>query len=275
MGSFRAEMFVLRKRAATWILLAVAAATTIFFSYFLPYLSYLNAPAGEQSAAALQPMLPPQLVSTLLGGFPFYFGMLTLTLGVLVFGSDYGWGTVKTELMQQPGRLRLLLAKVGALGLMLLLFTVVVLLVGAGTSVVVALREDAAISWPPLMDFVRAIGAGWLLLAVWALFGGLLATISRGTGLAIGFGILYGLVVEGFITGFGTSIPLLQDLAQGFLRTNGYSLIAPLSRSVEEAGPGAFSGPFVDPWQAGLILVGYLLVFGAATGLLLSRRDIT
>ena len=53
------------------------------------------------------------------------------------------------------------------------------------------------VSWPGLFDLVRALGAGWLILAVWAMLGVLLGVLWRGTALAIGLGILYGLVIEG------------------------------------------------------------------------------
>ena len=227
MNSFRAELLLLRKRAATWILLAVALFQSLLFTYVLPYSSYLSGPVAGRSAADLRALLPESVASSVIGGFPFYFGTLALILGALVFGSEYGWGTLKTSLMQQPSRLRLFLAKAAAIVVVLALFVVSIFMVGAIASYVVAVREGAAVTWPPVWDIVRALGAGWLILTLWGLFGGLLAMLSRGTALAIGLGIVYGLVVEGLITGFGSSIRVLQDVAEAFLRTNGYSLIAP------------------------------------------------
>jgi ABC-2 type transport system permease protein len=276
MGSFRAELMLLRRRAATWILLAVAIFLSLLFRYALPYSSYLSEATPGRTAADLRSLLPESVVSNVLGGFPFYFATLALILGALAFGSEYGWDTLKTSLMQQPSRLRLFLAKAAAIGVVLVLFAGSILVVGAIASYIVALREGAAVTWPPVWDVVRAFGAGWLILTLWALFGGLLAVLSRGTAMAIGLGIVYGLVVEGLVTGFGSSIQLLQDVAQGFLRTNGYSLVAPLrDKVVEEAGPGAFSGPFVDAWQALLVITAYLIVFGAISALILQRRDVT
>lgn len=275
MGSFRAELLLLRKRAATWILLSVAIFMSLLFTYVLPYSSYLSEPAAARTAADLRAFLPEGVVSSVLGGFPFYFATLALILGAVAFGSEYGWDTLKTSLMQHPSRLRLFLAKEAAVGVVLALFAGSILVVGAIASYIVALREGAAVSWPPVWDVVRALGAGWLLLGLWALFGALLAVISRGTALAIGLGIVYGLVVEGLITGFGSSIQVLQDVAQGFLRTNGYSLVAPLrDEVVEVGGPGAFSGPFVDPGQALFVVAAYLTVFGAISALILQRRDV-
>jgi hypothetical protein len=176
MRSFGAELFPLRKRAATWILLAVAILLSLFFTYVLPYTAYLSGPAAAPPAApppgapppgaALKPMLPESLVSSVLGGFPFYFGMLALILGVLAFGSEYGWSTLKTTLTQRPGRLRLGLSKLAALAPVTALFTAAVFAVAAIASSFVAVREGAAVTWPPVADVLRGLGAGWLLLSL-------------------------------------------------------------------------------------------------------------
>lgn len=271
MDSFRAELMLLSKRAATWILLAIAILLSMFFSYVLPYSAYLSGP----SATGLTDLLPERFVSTLVEGFPFYFGMFTLILGALAFGSEYGWGTLKTTLMQRPGRIRLFLAKLAALAVVLVIFTAANFAAGALSSTLVAVREGAAVTWPPVGDIVRGVAAGWLILALWTLFGVLLAVLSRGTALAIGLGIVYGLAIEGVISGFGASIQLLQDVSQAFLRTNAYSLVAPLRGTVAESdGPGAFSGPFVNAGQALLVIVAYVVVFGGVSALVLRRRDI-
>ncbi|HET9017201.1 MAG TPA: ABC transporter permease [Thermomicrobiaceae bacterium] len=274
MSSVRAELMLLRRRAATWVLLAIAILLSVFFSYLLPYLAYRSGSA----ASGLAPLLPDRLVSTLLGGFPFYFGMLTLILGALAFGSEYGWGTLKTTLMQRSGRAHLLLAKLAALGAVLVVFLVAVFAAGALSSVLIGLREGVALLAPSPWDLARGLAAGWLILAVWALFGALLGVLSRGTALAIGVGILYGLVIEGIVAGFGESIGLLHDLSRAFLRTNAYSLIVPLqtgSGPASAGGPGAFSGPYLDASVALLVILAYLVIFGGLSALLLARRDVS
>ncbi|HZU76386.1 MAG TPA: ABC transporter permease [Dehalococcoidia bacterium] len=276
MVSVRAELLLIRRRASTWLLLAVAVAMGVFFTYILPYAEYLNTAVGRRRAADLAKLLPGALVSTTVATFPFYFGAFALILGVLLFGSEYGWGTLRTALMQQPNRLRLFAAKLAALWVVLVVYTLTIFCAMALCSLVIAEREGAAADWPGVLDIVRALGAGWLLLAVWAMLGVLLGVLWCGTALAIGFGILYGFVVEGLVSGFGTSIRLLWDVAHAFLRTNGYSLVAGLSgKAASVGGPGAFSGPFVGAWQALGVLTLYLLAFAGITALVLQRRDVT
>jgi ABC-2 type transport system permease protein len=275
MTSLTAELLVVRKRSSTWILLGIWSALAVLFAYVIPYVEYLNESGAGQTSR--EQMLPAQLAGNLLGGFPFFGGVFALMLGVLALGSEYGWGTLKTLFVQREGRLHVFGAKLLALGAVLVPFVLVVFALGAGASYVVALREGAAVEWPSAWLVVRAMGAGWLILAVWASLGILLAAVSRGTSLAIGVGILYALVIEGLISAFADAVSFLEPVTEFFLRANGYSLVRGLGLSVEDAagnGPGAFSGPYVPTGQALLVLAVYMAGFLALSGLLLRRRDV-
>jgi ABC-2 type transport system permease protein len=263
----------MRKRASTWILLGIWAALALVFAYAVPYAQYLNGSAQ----APLGDVLPQNLVGTLLQGFPFFGGVLALMLGVLAFGSEYGWGTLKTLLTQRPGRLRVFGAKLLALAVTLVAFVLVVFALGALASSAIALREGADVAWPSAWLLFRGLAAGWLILAVWAAFGVLLAVLARGTALATGIGILYALVIEGLLSALASQVSVLDNLVEFFVRANGYSLVVGLgvsSNDVGDAGPGSFSGPFVDSGQALLVLALYFVAFLVVSGLLLRRRDV-
>jgi ABC-2 type transport system permease protein len=196
---------------------------------------------------------------------------------VFALGSEYGWGTLKTLFTQRPGRLRVLAAKLAALGIVLIPFVLSLFAAGAVASYVIAQIEDAPASWPSAWLLVRAMAAGWLILAVWAALGVLLGVITRGTSLAIGVGILYALVIEGLLSAFADSVSLLEPLTNVFLRANGYSIAAALGASVESieaSGPGSFGGPFVAGGQAVAVLAAFVACFLALSGWLLLRRDV-
>jgi ABC-2 type transport system permease protein len=275
MTSLTAELLVVRKRSSTWILLGIWSVLAVLFAYVIPYVEYLNETGAGQTS--LGQMLPAQLAGNLLGGFPFFGGVFALMLGVLALGSEYGWGTLKTLFVQREGRLHVFGAKLLALGAVLVPFVLLIFVLGVGASYVIALREGGAVEWPSAWLLVRAMGAGWLILAVWASFGILLAAVSRGTSLAIGVGILYALVIEGLISAFADAVSFFEPVTEFFLRANGYSLVRGLGLSVEDAagnGPGAFSGPYVSTGQALLVLAAYMAGFLALSGLLLRRRDV-
>ena len=200
-----AELLVLRKRAATWILMGIWTLLGIFFAYIVPY-----ALDPEDSPGGLEQFLPGSLAGNLLEGFPFFGGVFALMLGVFVLGSEYGWGTLKTLFTQRPGRLRVLAAKLTALAIVLVPFVLALFVAGAVTSYVIAVIEDAPVNWPSAWLLLRAIAAGWLILAVWAALGVLLGVVTRGTSLAIGVGILYALVIEGLLSAFADSVSLLE-----------------------------------------------------------------
>jgi len=267
-----AELLVLRKRTATWVLLGIWTFLGIFFAYIIPYaLDPEDAPGG------LEQFLPESLAGTLIAGFPFFGGVFSLMLGVFALGSEYSWGTLKTLFTQRPGRMRVLAAKLIALGIVLVPFVVALFAAGAVSSYVIARIEDAPVHWPSAWLLVRVLAAGWLILAVWAALGVLLGLVTRGTSLAIGIGILYALVIEGLLSAFADSVNVLEPLTSVFLRANGYSIATALGAStqnIESSGPGSFSGPFVDGVQALTVLVAFIAGFVALSALTLRRRDV-
>jgi ABC-2 type transport system permease protein len=263
-----AELLVLRRRAATWILFGIWTFLGIFFAYVIPY-----ALDPEGSPGGLEEFLPESLAGTVIAGFPFFGGVFALMLGVFAFGSEYGWDTLKMLFTQRPGRLRVFAAKLAALGIVLVPFVLALFAAGAVASYVIAQIEGAPVNWPSAWLLVRAFAAGWLILAVWAALGVLLGVVTRGTSLAIGVGILYALVIEGLLS----NLSALEPVTSIFLRANGYSIATALGTSVqdiESSGPGSFGGPFVGSVQALTVLVLFIAGFAALSGLLLRRRDV-
>jgi ABC-2 type transport system permease protein len=268
-----AELLLLRKRAATWILLGIWTSLGIFFAYVVPY----ALDPEDSSGGGIDRFLPESLVGNLLAGFPFFGGVFALMLGVFALGSEYGWDTLKTLFTQRPGRLSVFAAKLIALGIVLVPFVVALFAAGAVASYVIAQSEGAPANWPSAWLLVRGMAGGWLILATWAALGVLLGVLTRGTSLAIGIGILYALVIEGLLSALAESISVLEPLTNVFLRANGYSLATALGASVRDigsSGPGSFSGPFVGSGQALAVLFALLTGFTAYSAYWLQRRDI-
>jgi ABC-2 type transport system permease protein len=267
-SNISAELLVLRKRAATWILFGIWTFLGIFFAYIVPYaFDAADVPRG------LGEFFPESLAGTLIAEFPFFGGVFALMLGVFALGSEYGWDTLKTLFTQRPGRLQVLAAKLAALGIVLVPFVLALFAAGAATSYVIAQIEDAPVDWPSAWLLVRALAAGWLILAVWAALGVLLGVLTRGASLAIGLGILYALVIEGLLS----NVSALEPVTGIFLRPNGYSIATALGTAVqdiESSGPGSFGGPFVDGLQAAAVLAAFIAGFAAISALLLRRRDV-
>jgi ABC-type transport system involved in multi-copper enzyme maturation permease subunit len=272
LSSLSAELFLLRKRAAYWILLALWIAVGTTFGYIVPYLTWRNNP--NTAAADLNSLLPENFVGTMAGGFPFYGGAFALILGVLFIGSDYGWGTLKTLLTQRPGRLTLFCTKLVALAIALVPFVISMFAIGAIASGFIAGQESAPANWPSVVEITQGVLASWFIVAVWAALGVMLAVLSRGTSLAIGVGLLYAVAIEGLLSALVSQISLLEPLVDLTLRANAYSLVQTFGGATERDGPGAFRGPFVGTEQSILVLALYLIVFLGVSAFALRRRDV-
>src|ERR671911_1073973 len=107
LARFLGEMLKLYKRPTTWVLLLVAVALSQVFNYLVPYAGYLTAENERAAEQILASAMPENLISNSIGGFPLFAGALALTLGAISVGSEYGWGTLKTMLIQRPRRLRI------------------------------------------------------------------------------------------------------------------------------------------------------------------------
>ena len=244
----RAELLMLRKRASTWVLLGIWTVFGSFVVYGIPYATDPKYAPGE-----VDQFFPQSLAGTVLGGFPFLGGVFALMLGVLA-------------------------AKLAGLGIVLVAFSVALFGAGALVSTMIAHVEHARVAWPSVGLLVRAVAAGWLILAVWATLGVLLGIATRGTSLAIGIGILYTVVAEGLLSALTDSIDVLTPLTTVFLRANGYSIAVALGAPVDSfqsAGPRAYGGPLVSSGQAVAVLVACAAAFLAVAAWLLQRRDVT
>ena len=277
-SSLKAELLLFRKRVSFYVLLGFWTGLMLLFTYILPYYAFKNnlKVHGQLVGAAILPTLLPQnMVNLITVGFPFFGGVFVLILGALAMGSEYNWYTLTPILVQRDSRLKVFLSKIAAVGIVLIPFVLVVFLFGYIASALIAWREGQSETLPAAWDIIRAMGAGWFLLAAWASFGVLLAVISRGTAMAIGLGIIYGLVIENLIEGFSSQIDLLATLSKGLLRTNGYSLISSLGAVISGGeGPGGFSGQGVSALQASIFLGIYIVLFvGVAAGIV-RRRDV-
>lgn len=275
--SFAAEFLKLRKRPATWVLALIFAFVLALFGYLFNYLFIVNAPEGggappELEESMLQYLLPESvLVNVLSTGFAGFGGALVLILGALAIGSEYSWETFKVALTQKPGRLSLFFGKLVAVIVILAVLSILVMAVGAGISYAIASFEDAAIEWPTAVEFLKGIGAGWLILIVFAAFGIFLATLFRSTALAIGLGLVYLLVLENLFLGLAPQSDTVQDIGTALPAKNALDLASSFGEVPQGFAP---PGEAVDATQAILVLAAYGVGFILVSALLFRRRDV-
>ncbi|MGW5672476.1 ABC transporter permease [Micromonospora sp. NPDC003776] len=269
--SFRAETIKLVRRPASWLLLAIAVALALIFTYLFPYASIAGGTDGPNTDRTLPMLLPDHLVGNSLGGLPVFLGSIVLILGVLTVGGEYGWATWKTVLTQGPSRLEVYAGKLLALAAAALAVVLAVFAVGAVASALIAVAEAQPVRWPGPGDLLTGIGAGWLIAAMWAMLGAVLAVALRAVALPVGLGLVWMLAVQNLLAAIAA--PLLHWVAQaqkGLPGPNAGSLAAALG------APGDTPGVVgtVGGGQAAVVVAAYLIAFAAVGAVLLRRRDI-
>src|SRR5690625_7820378 len=79
-------------------------------------------------------------------------------------------------------------------------------------------------NWTPSIEFAKALLAGWFMVVILAMLGGMLATLFRGTTLAIGTGLVYIFVVESMISGSAEQSEVIESIAKVLPGVNAGSL---------------------------------------------------
>jgi ABC-2 type transport system permease protein len=212
-----------------------------------------------------------------LGQWSVLGGVFALILGVLLQGSEYGWGTIKTLYTQRDGRLAMLLGKLGALAILVLVMVLGLYAVDAVSSAAVALIDGKSLDFPDATTIAKGIGAMFLIYGFWSLFGFLLATLFRQSAMAIGLGLAYALVIEGIIFGFGGGLlgDWVKKIQEWFpLANTGYltESFGTIRLRGIDTGP---SQPYADATHAVLVLAAYVVVFILVSAMVVQRRDVT
>jgi ABC-2 type transport system permease protein len=276
-GVLSAELFKLRKRPAVWVIAGLWILLGLVFGYLFPYLGSQGSgggfgpDSGQSPASLLAGTLPADLVPTALSGLPMFGAAFALILGVLITGSEYGWGTVKTILAQRPSRTAVLTSKVlVAVGVSLAL----VLTGLAADSIAawsIATIKSAPAHWPSVAEVARGAGTGWLIITTWCLGGLMLGTLLRGLALPVGLGLIWTLVVENLVRGFASMLGFIDFIQKWLPGTNGGSAVAALGVSAR-GNPGVSDA--VSGTHAGAVLAVYVALFCAVTMIVFRRRDV-
>jgi ABC-2 type transport system permease protein len=276
LASFRGEWLKLYRRPATWVLGLVLVALLLVVTYGFVVLAVVvlgGSPSRPGAPAALQPLkptlYPAHFLGTTLGAFSGigYGNAIAVIVGVLAYGSEYGWGTLKTVFTQRPGRLATMAGKLLAVALILAVYAAAFLAAGAAASAVLGGVYGQLTPWPGILDVVKAFLAAWLLTGLWTAFGVALAVLLRQAALAIGLGIVYAIAVEGIVINTLSLVSSLQNVQRAFPGANATAL-------VQSFGRARAAAPLVDPTQAVLVVAGYLVVFLVVSAAALRLRDV-
>ncbi len=279
------EVFKLRKRRMTWILLSILIVLIVVLYVLLWAVTKSGAESfggpqggGEveklQKALYVQQAVPfglqlTQVFGTFLG---------TILAGASV-GSEYGWDTIRPYLTAAPGRKQFLAGKLLAIATMIVAGTLVGMITALATSAIISSFGgaadygfvDAGYAGESLLSYARTVMAMAPFVAMSAFFALWGRSTMAGIGAAIGVFFLDGFVTTlmraagGWVEHVPNALPGAN--ADALMHANGL-----VGVFVAEDDPSI--ALLLDPPVAALILAGYVVMFLALSFVIFERRDV-
>jgi ABC-2 type transport system permease protein len=276
-----AELFKLRKRLMTRVLLGVLVGVIVLVNLLLLAISNVTIPGADEHNN-LQNLLG------LPAAIPFAFMMISSFGTVLVvimaassIGNEYNWRTIRTALISSESRFKFLTAKLVSLVVM----TLAGMLIGVLAAMVMSLITTAIGGYAFDFDFITGSYLWDQFLQFWRTFyvimpygllGFLMAIVGRSAmpGIATGIGVGF---LETIITTFmvlaGGWIARVPD----YLPSANVNALMALNNLPRGFGGmlGGGSDNLPDPVHAVIVLAVYSLVFLGLSYYLFGKRDVT
>jgi ABC-type transport system involved in multi-copper enzyme maturation permease subunit len=266
------ELLKIRRQPANWPLpLIVLGAVTI--------VALLASGGGRQATdrdGVARAVLDPLTVALQVG-----VGIPLLVLSVRVIGQEYQLGTVRVLIARGTGRVRLLLAKLTALGVVAVAAAVLTAAVVSGALWLVEPEAvQGAVGQVPAIsrDVVLNLLAVGLSLAACVLMGVFVASVGRSVVFGLAIALVWfpvdnvGLLVLPALTAF-THNGLWESVTPYLLGGNLNTMVQALEPWRRTVVFFAAPEPQVDAAHATLVVASYLAVFLAASLVLSWRRD--
>jgi len=286
----RSEIFRLRRRWMTWILLlsVVLLAFALYFIIFASVQAQIQALQSGTSSSTngppqteaqfrqqLQTLRPSQVMGFGLGVVSGFGSVLLIVFTASVFGNEFNWGTLRVILALGAGRERFLAAKYIAL----LLYATVLTIVGAlaalaGSEVVSSIGSlDRTLPDDFTVQLIVNIGRTVFTFLPYIALAAFIAVWSKsaGAGIAIGLVVYF---AEGIVMSLLVAFNKDYATIANFGVSRNVSAITRLSGSTAGSGP---AGPSTlpDPGQAALVLLAYTVLFVAVALWRFRSRDVT
>lgn len=282
----RAEWLKLSHRPLSWILLIlflvllVAQILTQFaLTLGMPVRSGIVSAQFEEWRRGV---IFPGIFATALSHVNGLGGIFAVIFAAGAIGSEYSWGTLRTQLARDPARDRYLLAKLTTIMLMLATATLLATLLAALLSAVLSPILGSAISITPgdLMNLIVATLRALYVLLPYVLLTAYATLLTRSVLGGVAIGLSY-IIVE---TGFG-ALALLRVLggvwALVYNLTIGQNIntLTLMNRHAfglrpETTAPLDLS-QLPSPLQATIVVAVYSALFLAFALILFRRRDIS
>jgi len=202
MRLLRANLRKLRRRPATWVTFLLLVALHALIVFFI--VVGARVAADPQAALAARQFLTfPTAYELVIGMVIGIGGLLAVTYGAAIAGSEWTWGTLKTAVARGESRTRYTLLGYGAVAICTFLGLVgafvVGVLVSAAGALVVGVRLDGMGDVDALLRLPEQFARAGFAMAMNAAFGFAIATVARSqlAGIGVGIGLFFAEEVAG------------------------------------------------------------------------------
>ena len=274
----RAELFKLRKRKMTWIMIIVLAA--FFCLIFFAIYGITASPPARMPEQALEPMRNlltfPDAFKTIFSTAQNIGAILLTIIVASSVGNEYGWGTIKQTLIRQGGRYQYVLSKLAAFIVYALIGIIIAFAIGFCLALLTTQWINGALNWDFMtVSYVGELFAmyGWTFygLFVYILLAILLSLLGRSAIVGIGGTLGYYFVESIAVSIFNQSGGWLAEIPNYLI---GHNITAILPTTLAQ-GPFASTGELPSTLYASIVLGIYCVVFLGVSLYLFKRRDIT
>lgn len=275
-SALRGETVLTRRRVAVWVSLTVWALCIAVFAYLVSYLSTVGAEwyTADQQDALVATMLPAGTSYYVLASLPLYGAPQFAILGAILGASDHGRGTLRTLVSRFPSRPPFIAARLTNLVVVAALIAVVTLLTSVVCSFAVAAASGRSSTLPALPELATTAAVIWLVAGVFVALGFAVGTATRSVIAAVAISAAWVLGVESLLIGMlAPVVPALASIQQVLPVGATSSLAAGFVPEGVQTVPALVAA--TTPGVAVLVLLAWIAVAGAGSGVLLRRRDLT
>lgn len=261
----QSELFRLRKRPQSWILLLIMfLATGGLYVAFVITVAVTSDSADIKDELVLSRVFQSGMQISSLVGF-----ILIVVMAAGLIGNEYGWNTIRPLIARSRSRSGLLTAKwmtVAICTVVLFLFSLVVAVgFSAATSTIAGNFEG--ISGNLVVDWIVSFGRLLISNAPYAALAFSLALITRSNaaGISVGIGLAF---IEPLVWG------LLGLINDGFSSAEKFGIAYSSNKLTNMNGHNELVSTD-DAWRAAIAMTIYTVIFVGASYVVFRRRDVT
>lgn len=265
MHLLRSELFRLRKRPQTWILILIMiAAAGAFYASLTVATFILSDPSQAEQNLQLDSIFGNGMQLVLFTG-----SILSVVLASGLIGNEFGWNTIRPLLARATNRNALLTAKL----VTVILATVTLFFVGFIATIVFSTMgalvagSFKGIGAGTLVDWLTSMAGMMVSQVPYVILTFCAALLSRSNAAGIAIGIGAG-ILEPAIWGLLGLVTSAFDTVRKFGLEHPSSRLSTLNTNMQDVSSG-------EAWRAVIVLAAWSALMLVATFMVFNRRDVT